>query len=115
MVALQNLTIMRQRLAIEGQDLRRRIGGDVAGRLHQETHVAEAESKVDRGVGIFVVWIFIGCGARILRQSDIRSGDVSVGMQRQIEVRILFGIRILSYAGGAAGGKNRRDQNRRRD
>ena len=85
-IALQNLAIMRQRLAIEVQDVGWGVMSDVAGGFHQKVHVAEAEAKIDSGVGILVVWIFIGCGARILRQSNVRCGDVGVGMERQVEV-----------------------------
>ena len=66
-ITLQNLAIMRQRLAIEVQHPRRRIVGGIAGSFYHKVHASEGEAEVNSRVGILIVWISIGCGARIIR------------------------------------------------
>src|ERR1700688_3316105 len=85
-ITLEHLPVTGEWLAIEGQNLRRRVTGHVIDRHQAEVKVTEGQSEVGCGV---VVRIFEKCCAGISGQADVCCTRVGVGMEREINARIL--------------------------
>ncbi|KAA6464739.1 VWA domain-containing protein [Acidobacteria bacterium AB60] len=84
-IALQHLAITAQRLAIEVQNLLRRILARVTGRNQPEVRIAQSESHVHGRVVVRLHQLRPG----IHRQSHLRRGHIAVRMYLESAARLL--------------------------